>query len=105
MAERLKYHVAFDFTRDKQEELREGVYTEEAGKRLIQAELDLEPSVDNGGGDVRYGTDDPVKALELLKLAFTISAGGWWCHQPMPNGEGDVFHLPTRGKKYKYQQE
>ena len=100
MANTLKYDVKFDFTRDRKEDLREGVYTEEAGKRLIKSELDMIPSVDNGDGDVRYSTNDPVKALELLKLAFTISAGGWWCHNPMPSGPGDVFHLPMRGHKY-----
>lgn len=93
MDERPKYHVKFAFTVDRKGSLKPSVYTEEAGKRLIKAELGLEPTTDNGGGDVRYDTNDPVKALELLKLAFTISDGGWWCMEPMPKDQ-NVFHLP-----------
>ena len=98
-----KYEVAFDFTSEKQEDLRSEVYAMSAGKRLIKAELGLTPSVDNGC-DVRYATDDPAEALELLKLAFTISAGGWIVCEPMPKGIG-VFHLPTRGHKYSNQRD
>jgi len=87
-----KYSVAFRFTIDTKENLRPGIYTESAGKRLIKAELNLDPDVDNGGGDVRYYTEDPAIALELLKLAFTISNGGWWTMSPMPKDQ-NVFHL------------
>ncbi|MCF7843701.1 hypothetical protein K9M47_02265 [Candidatus Gracilibacteria bacterium] len=94
-----KYEVAFDFTTERQEDLREGIFTAEAGKRLIKAELGIDPCVENSGGDVRYATDDPKVGFELLRLAFTISAGGWVAIEPMPKGQV-VFHLPRRGKKY-----
>ena len=87
-----KYSVAFRFSTDRQDDLKTGIYTETAGKRLIKAELELDPDVDNGSGDVRYHTDDPIKMLELLKLAFTIADGGWWTMKPMPKGE-NVFHI------------
>ena len=93
------YEVKFDFTTERQDDLRAGVYTTDAGKRLIKAELGLTPNVENPGGDVRYKTNNPTVALELLKLAFTISAGGWVVINPMPESH-TVFHLPMRGGKY-----
>ena len=93
-----KYTVKFDFTDGRQEHLLEMVWPTEIGKRIIRAELGLEPDVDNGDGDVRYGTDDPAVFVELLKLCVQHSAGGWWTAEPMPNGE--VFNLPMRGGKY-----
>ena len=97
MTEKLKYGVRFEFTGDEQAELLEGVYTAEAGKQLIKAELGLSPSVENSCNDVRYETDDPAKALELIKLAFTISNGGWITIEPMSKKFG-VFHLPRRNR-------
>lgn len=93
-----KYEIAFDFTGERQGDLRAGVYTAEAGIRLIKAELGLEPRVQHGPGDVRYHTDDPAQMLELIKLAYTISAGGWIVIRPMPKGLS-VFPLPLRGEK------
>lgn len=95
-----KYEVAFDFTGSQQNELLEKVWPAEIGKRVIKAELGLDPAVENGGGDVRYRTDDPAVFVELLKLCVQHSAGGWWVAEPMPGGKGGVFHLPKRGGKY-----
>ncbi len=89
------YKVKFNFTMGFQESLRAGVYTVEAGKRLIKAELGLHPSCENPDGDVRYEVDAPEQFIELLKLAFTISNGGWVRIEPMPEGVS-VFLLPTR---------
>ncbi len=97
-SENLKYHVQLNFTADHKEALVPGVMTAEAAVRLIKAELGVEPNHFNHPGDVRYDTDDPVKALELLKYAFTIADGGWWAIRPMPEREV-VFHLPRR---YRY---
>ncbi len=94
-SERLKYHVQLNFTDDRQEALLPRVMTTAAAVRLIIAEQGMEPSCVNHPGDVRYDTDDPVKALELLKYAFTIADGGWWSIQPMPERSA-VFHLPRR---------
>lgn len=94
-----KYSVKFDFTKDGREHLLDTVWPETLGKRIIKAELGLDPLVDNGGGDVRYGTDDPALMLELMKLARQFSAGGWWCVEPMPK-DHTVFHFGTRGGKY-----
>jgi hypothetical protein len=94
-----KYAVAFDFTSDRRGDLLPTVWPETLGKRIIKAELGLEPVVDNGGGDVRYATDDPVIMLELMKLAQQFSAGGWWCSEPMP-ADKPVFHFSMRGGKY-----
>lgn len=93
-----KYEVAFDFTMDGQENLLEKVWPTAIGKRIIKAELGLDPKTDNGD-DVRYQTDDPAVFVELLKLAVQFSAGGWWVAHPMP-AKTTVFHLPHRGGKY-----
>jgi len=95
----MKYHIKFDFTEDKQEALLATVWPETLAKRIIFSELGLEPSTDNGHGDVRYDTDDPVLMLELMKIAKQHSAGGWWCVEPMPVNN-NVFHFCLRGGKY-----
>ena len=91
----MKYEIAFCFTSDKQESLKEGILPESAAKRLIKATLGLEPKTDNGNGDIRYQTDDAEVAMELLKMAFLDSDGGWLIIRPMPK-DRSVFHLPVR---------
>lgn len=95
----MKYHVKFDFTNDSQESLLSTVWPETLGKRIIKAELGLEPTIDNGNGDIRYKTDDPATMVELMKLAVQFSAGGWWAAEPMPK-EQIVFRFGKRGGKY-----
>lgn len=94
-----KYSIKFDFTSDRQDSLLSTVWPETLAKRIIKAEFDIEPKVDNGNGDVRYETDDPALMLELMKLAKQHSAGGWWCVEPMPKDQ-TVFHFGMRGGKY-----
>lgn len=99
MSKEFKYEVKFEFTRDGQEYLLEKVWSESIGKRIIKAELGLDPAVDNSNGDIRYQTNDAAIFAELLKLCVLHSAGGWWCSEPMPK-DYIVFHLPQRGKKH-----
>ena len=94
-----KYHVKFDFTRDTQNDLKEGVWTVSVGQRIIKAEYGLDPTTDNGGGDIRYETDDAATFAELLSLAFQYSDGGWWSVRPMPDGSSGVFHIPHKPRK------
>lgn len=93
------YHIKFDFTSDRQDSLREGVWPETLAKRLLKSEFGIDPTTDNGNGDVRYDIEDPKLMLELMKIAKLHSAGGWWCVEPMPKDQ-TVFHFRTRGKKY-----
>lgn len=94
-----KFSVKFDFTSDRQEELRAGIWNVSVGQRIIKAELGLDPGTINSGGDIRYYTDDANIFAELLKICMCHSDGGWFCINPMPN-DSTVFHLPhkTNGK-------
>lgn len=98
MADKI-YKIKFDFTTDKQNDLREKIWPESIAKRIIKNELKLYPCVENGHGDVRYETNDAGTMMELMKIAKLHSAGGWWAAEPMKK-EGDVFHFSLRGGKY-----
>lgn len=91
----MTYRIKFDFTTDRQQDLQEEIWPVSLAKRIIKAELGLIPCAENSGGDIRYETEDPEKFVELLKLAFAHSAGGWWSMTHMPEGFS-VFYLPSR---------
>ncbi len=85
----MKYHIKFSFTSDRQEDLKEGIWTESVGKRMIKAEFGLDPCTVNSNGDLRYETTDGDTAMKLMEIAFTTSKGGWWSIGEM---EG-VYHI------------
>lgn len=94
-----KFSVKFDFTSDRQDDLKAGIWPATVGMRIIKAELGLEPGTINRDGDVRYYTDDANIFAELLKICMCHSDGGWFTIDPMPTGS-TVFILPhkTDGK-------
>jgi len=95
-----KYHVKYNFTKGKQADLKEDVWTVAVAQRIIKREFGLDPTVDNGGGDIRYETDDAATFAELLALCFEYSDGGWWSLRPMPDGrDTGVFHIPHKPSK------
>lgn len=88
----MKYRIKFDFTDDRKDDLKEGIWTTSVAKRIIKAEHNLEPCTENSGGDIRYETDNAEIAMALMELVFTVSEGGWWSIEPMKG----VYHIYRR---------
>lgn len=84
--ERDKFQVAFVFTKTGATDLKAGVWTGPVARRIIKAELGLDPST-----DIRYNTDDPRIFADLMVIAYLHSDGGWFCVNPMPK-ETTVYH-------------
>ena len=96
MSDNLKYHIALKFTKDTEDCIKSGVWTGDIARRMIFCEIGLDPSTDNGDGDIRYDTDNAEKFAYLMVVAHRHSDGGWFCVEPMPKGI-TVYHFSMFG--------